>query len=167
MVPSSKRMDKIVTQAENIKLLNHRDGAVAEQIYSIFQASYKVEAELIQAKEFPPLRRSAQDVALSPSKFWGQSDSNGLMGIIEVEQELALLQISSLAIAPRLFRKGIGANLVNYVLSNLDWQTAQVQTATANFPAIALYQKAGFTEQERWQSQEGTELILLSKCHDR
>jgi hypothetical protein len=49
------------------------------------------------------------------------------------------------------------------VLANFSWNTAEVQTATANFPAVSLYKKHGFLEKKRWHSKEGIELILLSK----
>ena len=149
----------------NIELLDHTDGDVADAIYSLFQESYRAEAELIGANDFPPLRRSSNNIALSNSSFWGRQNLNGLVGIIEIEQEPALLQISSLVVSPRQFRQGIGTSLVTYILSVLKWQQAQVQTATANAPAIRLYQNTGFIEQKRWLSKQGIELVLLSKSN--
>jgi hypothetical protein len=48
---------------------------------------------------------------------------------------------------------------------NLIWDTAEVQTATANIPAIRLYKKFGFCEHKRWHSDETIELILLSNTN--
>jgi hypothetical protein len=39
-----------------IERLQNNDLEVAEKIRSVFQLSYKVEAELLNAKDFPPLK---------------------------------------------------------------------------------------------------------------
>jgi ribosomal protein S18 acetylase RimI-like enzyme len=156
-----------VESSEEIHLLNHKDEDLATQIYSIFQQSYMVEAKLIGATDFPPLRRSVNNITLSNSNFWGLRDLNGLIGVIEIEQADTLIQICSLVTSPRLFRNGIGTDLLKFVLAYLKWQIVEVQTATANLPAIRLYQKVGFSEQKRWHSKEGIELIVMSKSNEQ
>ncbi|MFC3647392.1 hypothetical protein [Planctobacterium marinum] len=46
-----------------ITTLAHHKRTIAEQIHSVFQASYKLEAELIQAQNFPPLKRTVEQIA--------------------------------------------------------------------------------------------------------
>lgn len=147
-----------------IALLNHKDDNVAAAIYAVFQESYRVESELLGVTDFPPLRRSSGDIKLVDTIFLAREDPDGLIGIIEVSQDKALLQISSLAVVPRLFRKGVGVSLVNYALSALPWEKAEVQTAARNIPAICLYQNAGFSERKRWMSKEGIEIVSLDRC---
>ena len=146
-----------------IELLSHKDEEVATGIHALFQASYRAEAELIGVTDFPPLHRASRDIRRSDTLFWGCRNSSGLTGVIEVRQENSALQISSLAVVPTLFRQGVGSGLVNHVLSALNWQTAEVQTAAANTPALGLYRRLGFCEQRRWLAKEGVELVSFIK----
>lgn len=146
-----------------IELLSHKGEDVAAEIHALFQAAYRVEAELIGATDFPPLRRACRDIRRSDTLFWGCRNSSGLTGVVEVRQDNSALQISSLAVVPALFRQGIGSGLVNHVLSALKWQTVEVQTAAANTPALGLYRRLGFCEQKRWLAKEGIELVSFIK----
>ena len=43
-----------------IEKLNNKELKIAKNIYSVFQTSYKVEVKLLNAKNFPPLKRSVE-----------------------------------------------------------------------------------------------------------
>ncbi len=52
-----------------IQKLNNRDASMGVEIFNVFQRSYKVEAELIEASYFPPLSRAIEDICGATSHF--------------------------------------------------------------------------------------------------
>lgn len=144
-----------------ITKLDHSTEEVAKQIFTIFQHSYKVEADLIGTLNFPPLSRSAKDIADSKTLFYGFSENACLAAIIEIAIEDKHLNIDSLTVDPKYFRKGIAGKLIAYVLENFDVSKATVETAVVNTPAIKLYQKFGFVEFKRWTPSHGIEKLAM------
>jgi len=146
----------MITKLENL----NKD--IANQIYTIFQNSYKVEAQLIGVLDFPPLSRSAKDIVNSKTDFYGLSDNNCLAAIIEIVIKDKHLEINSLTVDPKYFRKGIADKLISYILDAFEFTVAIVETAVVNKPAINLYKKHGFVEFKRWTPSHGIEKIAMS-----
>ena len=145
-----------------ITKLENSNEQIANRIHAIFQNSYGVEAELIGAPNLPPLLRTARDIASSKTDFYGFTDNDSLAAIIETLVEDKHLEIHSLTVDPTHFRKGIAGKLLNYVLAELDFTEAKVETAAANIPAINLYMKHGFVELNKWTPSHGIEKIAMS-----
>ena len=145
-----------------IELLDHCLEDVAIQIYDVFQQSYKIEAQLVGVKEFPPLQRSTSHIQAASSKFLGQWIGSDLAVVLEYSLGDAHLSIDSLVVHPRYFRRGLASKILRLLLDRVHWQTADVETAAANHPAIALYEKFGFSESKRWGTNEGIEKVQLS-----
>ena len=145
-----------------ITKLDNSNEDVASQIFNIFQNSYKIEALLIGTEHFPPLQRSANNISSSTTTFYGFSESECLAAIIEIAIKDKQLDINSLTVHPRFFRKGIANKLISYVLSNIDFSVAVVETAVVNAPAINLYKKHGFTEFKRWIPSHGIQKLAMS-----
>jgi GNAT superfamily N-acetyltransferase len=144
-----------------IIILDNTDPEVANQIYNIFQNSYKIEAQLIGTLDFPPLFRSVKDIEISKTKFYGFTENKCLAAILEITIENKCLSIDSLTVAPNYFRKGIANKLVSYILEVTDFSDAIVETAVVNIPAIKLYKKHGFVEFKRWTPSHGIEKIAM------
>jgi len=135
---------------------------VANQIFTVFQNSYKVEAQLIGTVEFPPLQRTATDIIISKTQFFGYFENECLAAVIEIVIEGSHLEINSLTVDPSYFRRGIADKLIHYVLNIIDFTCAVVETAAVNEPAINLYKKHGFVECKRWTPSHGIEKIAFS-----
>ena len=147
------------------KLENYNE-TIANKIHAVFQRSYKVEAQLIDVDDFPPLSRSTTNIVNSTTEFYGFIDNNCLAAIIEIEILEKQLDIHSLTVDPKYFRKGIADKLISYVLNKFDITTAIVETAVVNKPAINLYEKHGFREYRKWTPSHGIEkLAMLSLIH--
>lgn len=58
----------------------------------------------------------------------------------------AVVDVERLVVAPRVFRRGIGATLVAAVLARAAGRPVVVATGRDNTPARALYRRAGFRE---------------------
>ena len=145
-----------------IKKLDNSNNEVANQIFNVFQSSYKVEAQLIGTLHFPPLSRSAKNIESSNTLFYGFFENACLAAVIEIAMRDNQLEIDSLTVAPNYFRKGIADKLLNYVLSTFEFTKAIVETAVVNEPAIRLYKKHGFIECKRWTPSHGIEKVALS-----
>jgi ribosomal protein S18 acetylase RimI-like enzyme len=145
-----------------ITKLDHSNEAVANQIFTAFQNSYKIEAQLIGTLDFPPLLRSAKDIQGAKTQFYGFSENQCLAAVIEVAIEDKQLSIDSLTVDPSYFRKGIANKLISHVLQEFDFSQAVVETAVANIPAINLYKKHGFVEFKRWTPSHGIEKLAMS-----
>lgn len=145
-----------------INQLDNSNEEVGNQIFTVFQKSYKVEAQLINACNFPPLSRSVKDIKNSETLFYGFTESGCLAGIIEVARKGNNLEIDSLAIDPKYFKKGIAGKLIKYIFNLFEFTEAFVETAVANEPAINLYKKHGFVEFKRWTPSHGIRKIAMS-----
>lgn len=144
------------------RLLDHRSGEAAEEIRGLFRRSYRVEAELIGAEDFPPLGRTTEDIRGSGSRFLGAFDGPRLVAVVEYTLDDGHLSVDNLAVDPACFRRGWGRRLLAALFDSEDWRTASIETAAANRPAIALYEKAGFALGRRWQTGEGIEKVALA-----
>ena len=145
-----------------VEVLDHCSEDVAIQIHDVFQRSYKVEAQLVGVKEFPPLQRSMSRIRAAGSRFLGQRIGSDLVAVIEYSFSDAHLSIDSLVVHPRYFRRGLASKILRSLLDRVDWQTADVETATMNHPAIALYEKFGFTESKYWKTEDDIDKVQLS-----
>jgi len=144
-----------------IKKLDNSNAEVASQIFTIFQKSYKVEAQLIDIIDFPPLSRSVQHIESSKTLFYGFIENKNLTAIIEISIKDKLIEIDSLTVDPSYFRKGIAGKLIRYILSTFKFSEAIVETAVVNEPAITLYKKHGFVEFKRWTPDHGIQKLAM------
>ncbi len=152
-----------------IRLLEHRDAFIAQQIFDLFQCSYKIEADLlgIPYDQFPPLVRRIAEIQRSETSFYGYRNNNQLLGVIEINLFEASISIDSVVVHYKHFRKGIGKELISYIINQPTKSTFIVQTGLLNKPAILLYQQQGFVEVKRWQTSTGVDLVQLTKSTKR
>ena len=71
-----------------IKKLQNNDIEISGQIYAVFQLSYAVEAELLEANDFPTLKRPLESYLKSSNGFYGYFENNELARVIEVEGKI-------------------------------------------------------------------------------
>jgi ribosomal protein S18 acetylase RimI-like enzyme len=145
-----------------IKKLEHSDEKIANRIFTVFQNSYKIEAQLIGVLDFPPLLRSAENIQNSKTLFYGFYEDDCIAAIMEITIEDKHLDICSLTVEPNYFRKGIADKLIGHILALIDFSKATVETAVVNVPAINLYQKHGFIEFKRWTPSHGIQKLAMS-----
>ena len=135
--------------------IDNQDIYNAKEIHYVFQASYKVEANLINAIDFPPLKRSVKDFLGCNNLFYGYYFEDELVGVIEIKNTGISSHIQSLVVRPDQFRKSIASKLLSFTLQNSNYKIFTVETAVDNFPAINLYQKFLFKEVKKWNTNHG------------
>ena len=127
----------------------------AIEIHYVFQLSYKVEAELLKAIDFPPLKRTVEDFLKCNNLFYGYYEEDLLAGIIEIKNKNNNTHIQSLVVHPDYFRKSIASNLLKHILKSINYQSFTVETGVDNLPAINLYKKFLFQDLEQWDTDHG------------
>jgi ribosomal protein S18 acetylase RimI-like enzyme len=149
--------------AFTIALLDHRSRELAQRIHAIQIAAYRLEADLLGVKHFPPLERSIEDVQGSPDEFWGAREGEELLGVIGLEKvNAAEILISSLTVAPTHHRRGVGRVLVQAALGARSSCALVVSTGAKNEPALHLYKQLGFVEhRRRFVGLEPVEVVEL------
>jgi len=135
--------------------INNKKGGIAVQIQNIFRSSYAVEAKLLNAVDFPPLKRTLSQFLNSDTVFYAYYINKNIVGVVEVENNKDLTHIQSLVVCPKYFRRGVGRKLVLFVLRSYSTKSFTVETGLGNFPAIKLYVGLGFEKQDQWNTDHG------------
>jgi len=143
--------------------INNKETKTAEEIRAIFQVSYAVEAKILKAVDFPPLKRTVSQFVNSNSEFYAFYIINNIAGIIEIDSHDDLTHIQSLVVDPKYFRKGIGRKLVQFTLDTYKSKLFTVETGTDNEPAIKLYENLGFQELKQWNTNHGIRKVRFEK----
>ena len=118
-----------------IKKLQHTNLEIAREMRAIFQVSYAVEAQLLNAVNFPPLQRPLESYIKSKTTFFGYHIKDEIVAIIEVSSKEQTTHINSLVVSPHFFRQGIGRELMDYILQNFSSKVFTVETGLENIPA--------------------------------
>ena len=146
-----------------INKINNKRDEIAKEIRDIFQASYAVEAEMLKAIDFPPLKRTISQFLDSNSEFYAYYLKQNIAGLIEINNNQDATHIQSLVVYPKYFRQGIGRKLVEFVLDTYKSIIFTVETGVDNHPAIKLYISLGFEEQNQWDTDYGVRKVRFKK----
>lgn len=146
-----------------IRKLNHTNPAVARNIRDVFQVSYAVEAKLLNAIDFPPLKRTLQEYLNTETQFYGFWKDDALAAVVEIRAYKNATHIQSLVVDPAYFRQGIGKQLVQFTFDTFDTKLFHVETGAANGPAIQLYEKLGFNIIKEYLTDHGITKVRLEK----
>lgn len=145
-----------------IKLLSHADPFTADLIYQVFQVSYAVEARLLKSNDFPPLKRTAEDIRQDRTVFYGFWKHEKLAGVMEIRSENTRTHICSLTVDPDYFRQGIAVTLLEFALKSYPSERFTVETGLGNAPAVSLYENFGFIRQKTYMTEAGIEKVAFS-----
>ena len=146
-----------------IKKLKNSDLEMAKKIRGIFQASYKIEAKLLNATNFPPLKRPLENYIASKTEFYGYLENEELAAVVEIDRNPNYILIRSLVVQPIYFRQGIASALITFVFKNYKSDLFIVETGLANGPASKLYEKFGFIAMHQWDTDHGIRKVKFEK----
>ena len=146
-----------------IRKLAHNEKEVALEMQDLFRTSYAVEAELLGATDFPPLKRKLESYMHSNNTFYGYFSAGVLAAATEIDASPETTHIQSLVVHPDYFRRGIGSSLVNFVFNSYPTKVFTVETGAANDPATELYRKHGFREILQYDTDHGVRKVRFEK----
>ncbi len=142
-----------------IEKLDNQNIDISKKIRSIFQVSYAIEAKILDAIDFPPLKRNLEDFLICKNDFFGFWKNEEIAAVIEIKNNEHFTHLQSLVVDPKYFRQGLAQQLISFVLHHFDSETFIVETGVANEPALKLYEKFGFKEIKQWDTEHGIRKI--------
>ena len=147
-----------------IKKIDITDPEIAEEVLSVQLPSYRVEAELIDCHDIPPLRDTISTLQRCGETFYGCYVDEDLGGVISIKLEEGLIDIHRLMVHPKHFRKGIARRLLEFIESDGEGdETLIVSTGSKNAPAIYFYEKSGFVKTGEVKVMEGLLITSFEK----
>jgi aminoglycoside 6-adenylyltransferase len=145
--------------------LDPTEPTVAEAIRSVMAAAYEVEATLLGVVDFPPLRRTAAQVAASEASFLGVWEGDTLVAVAEVERRASgHVHLDALVVLPTHFRRGLASALLRRVLVGCPGDELTVSTGRRNSPALRLYLAHGFAAYRHWTTADGVPMVTLGRA---
>lgn len=136
-----------------IQILDHTNQEVAIAIREVFQASYAIEAQLLNAINFPPLQRQLNAFMDCNTTFYGYFNDDSLAAVTEIKENGNSTHIQSLVVLPEYFKQGIAQKLITHTIITYNPELLTVETGADNFPACQLYEKMGFTQTRKWMTK--------------
>ncbi len=147
-----------------IKNLDITNQDIAKDVLEVQIPAYKVEAEIIQFFDLPPLKDTVESLANCGETFIGFYHDGELCGVISYKVENSVIDIHRLVVHPGHFRKGIARRLLDFVEKSFDDSYSYiVSTGAKNSPALAFYEKNGFTKTNEIQITEGLSIACFRK----
>ncbi len=148
-----------------LEIIRMKDADAAEEVWALQHAAYRVEAALIGVADLPPLHDTVESLRQSRETFCGiRGPAGDLMGVIAYEQEQeGRFVICRVMVHPDYFRQGVGFRLLSHLLDTYPSTHWSVTAEARNLPALALYEKAGFTRQGAFQPAPGITLVRLER----
>ncbi len=144
-------------------LLDPTQHGVAEEIHRVLQASYQVEGRLLGIEDFPPLRRTVEEIRCATTTFHGMRVEAELAAVAELEATSGdSAHINSFVVHARFFRRGLGRTLLLSLQGLSPLARLTVSTAAANEPALALYTQSGFHKEREWEQPFGLTMVTLT-----
>ena len=144
------------------------DDATLGRLVALQRASYAVEAELIGARELPPMRESPAELRACGETFLGADEDGALLGAISFKRAGGTVDIHRLVVAPAAFRGGIATALLDALEAReRDATHWTVGTGAANAPARTLYERRGFTATEERVVPGGIRWVRLDRAGAR
>lgn len=138
-----------------IQKLDHRNEMTAKSIQKIQRPAYLIEAQLMGFDGIPQIKESFRQIQDCEEVFIGYLDGKTLLGFISFKIEAGIVDIHRLVVDPGHFRRGIGRQLLHFLLENFKEMAFTVSTGRDNIPAKKLYGSFGFIEIEDFEVAPG------------
>jgi len=144
--------------------LDIRDPMIAEEIWRLQHKAYAVEAQLIRFQAIPPLLDTVATLQSCEETFYGIRIEDELAAAISCEITDHAVTICRMMVHPEHFRKGYAKLLLaEFERRNETADSFIVSTASANYPAVRLYEATGFSATKVWEPLPGLQLTQFKK----
>lgn len=146
---TERRAGRAVDRSVFLSELDVADTRTAAGVHQVGRRSYAVEAELIGFEGIPALTETLDEMQAQPLRWLGMVTHDGRIAAFVAWRRLAGedgIDIDRVCVDPEWFRRGLARKLLGHLLAELaPGGRALVSTGADNRPAIALYERLGFT----------------------
>ncbi|MFF4763760.1 GNAT family N-acetyltransferase [Streptomyces sp. NPDC001292] len=129
--------------------LDLAEEAAAAAVHQLGRRAYAVESDLIGFDGIPALREGVEEMRAQPLRWLGAMTDDGQIAAFVAWQRLAgegALDIDRVCVDPVWFRRGLASRLLDHLLTDLVPNGhVLVSTGADNLPAVALYERLGFS----------------------
>lgn len=147
-----------------IKKIDITNLKLAEEVLNIQIPSYKIEAEIIDFYDIPPLKDTVYTLQQCGETFFGYYVKEELCGVISIKVENGIIDIHRLMVHPKHFKKGIAKILLDFIENdNEGLEKIIVSTGSKNTPAVTFYLKNGFSKTEEISITERLSITSFKK----
>ena len=147
--------------------LDLEDSNTAQCILDLQRTAYRIEADMMDTDDIPPMRDNESALRTCGESFYGYERDGTVIGLVSYQLKDGMLELCRLVVSPSYFRRGIGRQLVDFVLCQPSWDLATVCTGSVNEPALSLYKSVGFQEAEDLEVSPGIILTRLEQVKER
>lgn len=147
-----------------IEKLDLKDTETAKHILELQIDAYKIEAEIIDFYDIPPLKDTIESLQACGEIFYGCTISGSLAGIISYKVAENTLDIHRVAIHPSFFRMGIANKMIHFI-EGLERNIEKIIVCTGkeNPPAVNLYLKNGYKKKRDIEISKGVYITEFEK----
>ena len=129
-----------------ISELSVLDDAVAATVHGIGRRAYAVEAELIGFDGIPALGESLGEMRLQPLRWLGGTVDGRIVAFVAWQELDGAVDIDRVCVDPPWFRRGFASRLLRHLTAEVaQGRDVLVSTGACNRPAVALYERHGFS----------------------
>ncbi|MER5357023.1 GNAT family N-acetyltransferase [Streptomyces sp. NPDC002785] len=153
-----------------VRELDLADEATAAAVHRVGRHAYAVEADLIDFDGIPALRESLEEMRSQPLRWIGAITDDGRIAAFVAWQLLAsegALDIDRVCVDPTWFRRGLASQLLGHLMTDLvPSGPVLVSTGADNLPAVALYERLGFSRMGTIEPAPGLRLAQFQLIRD-
>lgn len=142
--------------------------AVESRLLKVEDLAVLLEIEALSNPSPWSERMFHQEMENELSHFFVFFLANAIIGFGGYQDMVRHGHISSIAVHPQYRRKGLGRDIVRFLLSDMEEQsieTATLEVRASNLPAAALYEQCGFTLEGRRKAyyRNGEDALIYSR----
>ncbi|MEU0430323.1 GNAT family N-acetyltransferase [Streptomyces sp. NPDC006290] len=165
------RRDECSDHGFIVRELDLAEETTAAAVHRIGRRAYAVEADLIGFDGIPALRESLEEMRAQPLRWLGAVTDDGRVIAFVAWQWSAgedALDIDRVCVDPTWFRRGLASRLLGHLLTDLvPSGYVLVSTGADNRPAVALYERLGFSRVGTVEPAPGLKVAQFRLTRDR
>jgi GNAT superfamily N-acetyltransferase len=125
----------------DVEQLDLSADGVAEAVLELQRSAYRIEADLIESDDIPPLHETLGDLIEAPVAWLGIRKGGDLVAALAYSSNGQTIDIDRLVVSPKMMRRGLGSALLRALPSG---RRTSVSTGSRNEPAHRFYIAHGF-----------------------
>lgn len=116
---------------------------------------------LLIKEDFEKVFNIKEELTKDYVQIYVYEEDNNILGFLHTEYHFEITDIVNIAVDINNQNKGIGKQLIDYLIDNTKSEKLMLEVRESNSSAIALYTKCGFNEIHRRKNYYGNEDAII------